>query len=455
MEGTRARTVLVTGAGGGGRTTVAAATALAAARSGRRTLLLSAEDPALLGALFGTDGPIGADGAGSPREVAPGLLLSRVDSGADFRARAVALQERARSALDLLGAEPLDDDELAEPPGAEAFAMLRALRAAHGTDVHETDARDPDARDPDAHGPAGQASAQGGPYDLVVADMPPVGRAVRTLALPEHTRRWLRRLLPPERQAARALRPVLAQLAGVPMPARSLYEAAERLDRELAAVQAVVESPATAVRLVLEPGPAAVRALRAARAGLALHGLALDAVVANRLLPTASPDPWLAGLASRQQEALKELLGDCPAGSAAVCELPHLGREPQGPADLGELAERIPPPGPPPGPASDPVSGPMSGAAPSGDRAAGPWTVEDRLADEGVLLWRLPLPGAVRETLSLVRRGDEVVVTTGPFRRVLPLPAALRRCAVAGARLADGELTVRFEPEPGAWPARD
>lgn len=434
MEGIRARTVLVTGGGGSGRTTVAAATALAAARSGRRTLLLSAEDPALLEALFGTDGAGGADrtdGEGAAREVAPGLVLSRLDSGADFRARAVALQERARSALDLLGAEPLDDDELAEPPGADAFALLRALRAAH---------------DPAAHDFTG-----GGPYDLVVADMPPVGRAVRTLALPEHTRRWLRRLLPPERQAARALRPVLAQLAGVPMPARSLYEAAGRLDRELAAVQAVVESPGTTVRLVVEPGPAAVRALRAARAGLALHGLALDAVVANRLLPTASPDPWLAGLASRQQKALKELLGDCPDGSADVCELPHLGREPQGVADLGELAERIPPPGPPSAAAPD---GDLAEDR-AGDRAEGPWTVEDRLADEGVLLWRLPLPGAVRETLSLVRRGDEVVVTTGPFRRVLPLPAALRRCAVAGARLADGELTVRFEPEAGLWPARD
>ncbi|MFH0244731.1 ArsA family ATPase [Streptomyces sp. HK10] len=425
---------MVTGIGGGGRTTVAAATALAAARSGRRTLLLSAEDPALLGALFGTGG---TDGEEAPREVAPGLVLSRLDSGADFRSRAVALQERARSALDLLGAEPLDDDELAEPPGADAFALLRALRAAH----------DPAAHDPAAHDPAAHDRAGDGPYDLVVADMPPVGRALRTLALPEHTRRWLRRLLPPERQAARALRPVLAQLAGVPMPARSLYGAAGRLDRELAAVQAVVESPGTTVRLVVEPGPAAVRALRAARAGLALHGLELDAVVANRLLPTASPDPWLAGLASRQRKALKELLDDCPAGPAAVCELPHLGREPQGPADLGELAERIPPPGPRPGP--------PSGTAPDGDRAGGPWTVEDRLADEGVLLWRLPLPGAVRETLSLVRRGDEVVVTTGPFRRVLPLPAALCRCAVAGARLADGELTVRFEPEHGLWPVGD
>ncbi|MDG9700884.1 ArsA-related P-loop ATPase [Streptomyces sp. DH37] len=409
------RTVLVTGGGGSGRTTVAAATALAAARRGRRTLLLSAEDPALLGALFGADAGSGGDGygAGAPHEVAPGLSLARIDSGADFRARAVALQERARSALDLLGAEPLDDDELAEPPGADAFALLRVLRAAH------------DPGDTEGH-------------DLVVVDMPPVGQAVRTLAAPEHTRRWLRRLLPPERQAARALRPVLAQLAGVPMPARSLYEAAGRLDRELAAVQAVIEAPGTTVRLVAEPGPAAARALRAARAGLALHGLAVDAVVANRMLPTASPDPWLADLAARQQEALKVLLDEFRADSVAVCELPHLGREPQGPADLGELAERAPLPAPVDGPPAD-----------------GPWAVEDRLDDEGVLLWRLPLPGATRETLSLVRRGDEVVVTAGPFRRVLPLPAALRRCTVAGARLAGGELTVRFEPEPGLWPARE
>ena len=347
--------------------------------------------------------------------MAPGLRIARIDSGAAFRARAVSLQERARSALDLLGAEPLDDDELAEPPGADAFALLGAVRAAHA---------------------AGAASG----HDLLVVDMPPVEQAVRTLALPEQARRWLRRLLPPERQAARALRPVLAQLAGVPMPARSLYEAAGRLDRDLAAVQALIEAPGTTVRLVTEPGPAAVRALRAARAGLALHGLALDAVVANRLLPAGSPDPWLAELASRQQEALKALLEECPADAVTVCELPHLGRSPGGVDDLAELAERV---------------APVPADAGAGGPAREPWTVEDRLAADGVLLWRLPLPGATRESLTLVRRGDEVVVTTGPFRRVLPLPAALRRCAVAGARLAGGELSVRFVPEPGMWPERD
>jgi len=80
------------------------------------------------------------------------------------------------------------------------------------------------------------------------------------------------------------------------------------------------------------------------------------------------------------------------------------------------------------------------------------WPVTDRLADDGVLVWHIPLPGAIRDELDLVRRGDELVVTVGQFRRIVPLPSALRRCAVAGAALREGELRVRFTPDPGLWP---
>jgi arsenite-transporting ATPase len=67
-------------------------------------------------------------------------------------------------------------------------------------------------------------------------------------------------------------------------------------------------------------------------------------------------------------------------------------------------------------------------------------------------VWHLPLPGAVREDLGLVRRGDELVVTAGPLRRIVALPSALRRCSVAGAGLRDGVLCIRFTPDPGLWP---
>ncbi|MEV0599340.1 ArsA-related P-loop ATPase [Streptomyces sp. NPDC050315] len=394
------RTVLVTGPGGAGRTTVAAATALAAARRQQRVLFLTLESGV-------PEAALGTPLTGEPTEAAPGLWAARVDTADHFRREFLAFQERAEAALDLLGATPLDEDELTELPGAEIFALLHALRAAH----------------------------EAGAWDLVVVDLPPADRAVRLLALPEQARRGLRRLLPAERQAARALRPVLAQLAGVPMPAQKVYETAARWEHELAAVQAVIEDPGTSVRLVVEPGPAGAADLRTARAGLALFGHRLDAVLANRVLPTGSADPFLAGLSGQQQAALKELREEF--AGVPVHEVRHLGRDPQGLDELAELLD---------GPAGETGEAGASGAA---DLTG---TVEDRLAEDGLLVWRLPLPGAVRDGLGLVRRGDELIITVGPFRRIRTLPSALRRCTVSGAGLRDGALHVRFSPDPDLWP---
>ncbi|MFI8766152.1 ArsA family ATPase [Streptomyces sp. NPDC053792] len=369
------RIILVTGPGGAGRTTLAVATALAEARAGRRVLLVSEDADPL-----------------------PGLQVLRPQPAVDFRREFLALQARSAAALDLLGAAPFEDAELTELPGSRPFALLRALR-----------------------------DAAEGDHDLAVVDLPPLPDALALLALPAQLRRYLRRLLPPERQAARALRPMLAQLAGVPMPAQWLYETTARWEAELAAVQAVVEAPATSVRLVLEPGPGAARALRTARLGLAVQRLALDAVVANRILPAGSEDPWLAGLTAEQHRHLAELR----TVAGELYELPHLGRAPRGAEDLVLLAPVRP----------DAVPAPVP-----------EWAVEDRREEGGVLVWHIPLPGAVKEELSLVRRGDELLLTVGAFRRGVPLPGALRRCTVTGAGLVDGDLRVRFTPDPGLWP---
>ncbi|MFF1838255.1 ArsA family ATPase [Streptomyces sp. NPDC058231] len=416
------RTVLVTGPGGAGRTTVAAATALAAARGGHRTLLLSA------------DAVTGFPGATEPTEVTEGLRFARIDSGEHFRTELLALQDQASAVLDLLGGNRLDGEELTELPGSSQLALLHTLRRAAAGDW-----------------------AQGG-CDVLVVDLPPLREALAVLALPEQLRRYLRRLLPPERQAARALRPMLAQLAGVPMPAQWLYETAARRDAELASVQALIEHRGTTVRLVAEPGPAAEDTLRTARTGLALHGLRVDTLIANRLLPRHSGDPWFADLAAQQEKSLDHWYEEwTPA--ASLCEVPHLGRDPRGLDDLALLGATS-------GRTVSGAAGAGAGlfaddrpavgpdARPEG-RAGDPWWIEDLDAPggrDGVLVWCLPLPGAVKEELQLVRRGDELLLTVGPFHRIVPLPSGLRRCTVSGAALADGVLRVRFAPDPGLWP---
>ncbi|MPY57662.1 ArsA family ATPase [Streptomyces spongiae] len=392
------RTILITGQGGSGRTTIAAATARKAAREGTRTLVLSADRTDTLGAILGV--PTGAD----PVQAAPGLTAWRPDAAEDFREDLVAFQERSTSVLDLLGASRLDAEELTPLPGAEELALLRALRDAALSDA----------------------------YDLLVVDLPPGPQALALLGLPEELRRYLRRLLPPERQAARALRPVLGRLAGVPMPAEWLYDTAARWDLELAAVQSVLEERSTTVRLVAEPGPSGTDHVRTATVGLALRGLRVDVLLANRVLPHTTHDTWLVGLIAQQRKAL-EGWRDAYGGRPGVHEVAHLGSDPRGGDDLAALD--VPEVGPDPSPVE--------------------WPVTERHADDGdgrVFVWHIPLPGAIREELDLIRRGDELVVTAGQFRRILQLPSALRRCTVDGASLREGELRIRFAPDPDLWP---
>ncbi|WP_326795440.1 hypothetical protein OG946_08035 [Streptomyces sp. NBC_01808] len=433
------RTLLVTGAAGAGRTTVAAATALRAARDGARVLLLTADREAgglLTGAREAQipgQRPAAEPAAERSGETPPWTDPVRVETGlwaarlrgAESATESLAVwQERYEDTLELLGATPLAAEELTPLPGSREFAVLRALVA-----LYETGAEGGGV-------PAAGDSAASGAWDLAVVDMPAAWETLRALALPEQLVRYLRRLLPAERQAARGLRPLLGRLLGAPVPAGRVYEAAARWEHRLEAVREAAEAAGTRVRFVLEATPRGARELRRTRAAYALQGCAVEAVVANRVLPGGSDDAWYATLADEQHRVAKELGAELRDAGARFCVLPHLGPEPKGPVALAVLAEAVAPPG----------------ARPAAIDPGDPAEVDDLLADEGVLLYRLPLPGVERGDLTLVRRGDELLVTAAGHRRALPLPAALRRCTITRAGLHEAELHIRFTPDPAVWP---
>ena len=76
--------------------------------------------------------------------------------------------------------------------------------------------------------------------------------------------------------------------------------------------------------------------------------------------------------------------------------------------------------------------------------------------------WMASTLGAAGKPLFKLNTGGTVGASTavaatqllaaGTFRRIVSLPSALRRCSVAGAGLRDGELRVRFAPDPDLWP---
>ncbi|MFF7243877.1 ArsA family ATPase [Embleya sp. NPDC008237] len=387
------RVLLVTGLPGAGRTTVAAATAVASARAGRRTLLLAADGTRDVDAVL--DVPVGTD----PFDALPDLTVQRVAARAEFEREFLLVQGQLGAALAVVGVDPLDPEEITVLPGAGDVLALRVL------------ARAVNARR----------------YELIVVDLPAVERAVPALALPEGLARYLDRLLPVERQAARALRPVLAAVAGVPMPEDWVYDTARRVSTELEVLRSLVSAPTTTVRVVVRPGTVALAAARRAASALALYGHRIEDVIVNGVSAADSPDPAVRSRAEVARETVDALCALFPR--LPLAQIPMLPAEPLGAAELADVAAHFAPVGP------------------------GGGTDDEHLIerDGKRLSLLLPLPGTDRDDLDLLRRGDELVITVGPNRRLFKLPSALRRCVIEGAGLRDGVLRIRFVPDPAVW----
>jgi arsenite-transporting ATPase len=230
----------------------------------------------------------------------------------------------------------------------------------------------------------------------------------------------------------KALRPVLSRAAGVPMPEDSVFEAVERLHRDLEDVQRILTDKDASVRLVLTPETVVVAEARRSLTTLSLYGYRVDGVIANRVFPTDGADAWRDAWVAAQRSVLSEVrqsFVDLPVWMSS-----YQPGEPVGADALASFAEA----------AYDGVD-PL--AMPVGD---GPMTIS---RTEGGAVLRIALPFAEKKDVDLARHGDELVVTVGSYRRLLALPAALARQTVTGARVDSGSLQVKFRIEQDPSPA--
>jgi arsenite-transporting ATPase len=393
------RVLLFTGKGGVGKSTVAAGTAALAAAAGHRTLVLSTDAAHSLSDAFAARvGP-------EPTPVAERLYVQQVDAQLRFERSWADIQRYLLSVLDVAGMDPVAAEELTVIPGAEEVLALLELRL----------------------------QAQSGEWDVIIVDCAPTAETLRLLALPEALGWYMTRVLPIERRVVKTLKPVLTRAAGVPMPGDPVFDAIERLHRELDEVRTLLSGPDASVRLVLTPEQVVLAEARRSYTTLSLFGYRVDGVVANRVFPADGGDDWRAGWVM-SQDAVLEQVGQSFAG-LPVWRSVYRPSEPVGVPDLTGLA-------------TDLYGGDDPLAVPSGD---GPFHVSGN--ERGAVL-HLALPFVSRADVDLARHGDELVITlrgtdpasgVGSYRRLLTLPAVLAKYRTAGARVERGELQVRFE----------
>jgi arsenite-transporting ATPase len=414
------RVVLFTGKGGVGKTTLAAATAAHLARSGRKTLVVSTDPAHSLGDALEADlgvEPTEVDGVG-------GLFATHVDARGLVEGAWVGLREHLRTLLAGAGVDELVAEELTVLPGVEELLALGEVRRA----------------------------AQTGPWDVVVVDCGPTAETLRLLALPDALGGYLERLFPAHRRAVGGL---LAGLAGVSNGDRTraaarwerTADALDLLADDLAGLRTLLASAHTGIRLVLTPERVVAAETRRTLTALALHGLHVEGLVANRLVPVPAPGgsgpamDWLRARAGEQAAVLSEVatLG-VPLRTVA-----HRSAEPTGVAALLEVGAGL-------WGGEDPADDPAAAADPGAPLLRVQRTGGDGRAVDSEFELTLHLPGAGTGALDLARVGDdELAVTVAGTRRLVALPAALRRCTVARARLDGDDLRVTFRPDPALW----
>ncbi|ASO22177.1 arsenite-transporting ATPase [Actinoalloteichus hoggarensis] len=396
------RLLLFTGKGGVGKTTLAAATAARLARDGVKTLIVSTDPAHSLGDALGL--ALGDE----PVEAEPGLFAGHIETRGLVDQAWRTLREHLRTLLAGAGLDELDAEELTVLPGIEELLAL--------TEVARI--------------------ARAGPWATVIVDCGPTAETLRLLALPEALAGYLERLFPAHRRAVRGL---LGTLAGGSLDkwdavASGLGDLAGRLEglRTL-----LVDREVTGVRLVLTPERVVAAETRRTITALTLQGIAVDALLVNRLVPDPGEDrgvaaDWLRIRRAEQQAVLDQVQRET---TVPVWTAGHRAGEPVGAPALLAVA--------------DDLYGDRDPLRRAPDRPLLSVRRPDTADGEYVLTIALPL--TAEDRLDLARAGDELVVTVDGRRRLIALPSVLRRCVVTGAGADDDGVTVRFRPDPALW----
>jgi arsenite/tail-anchored protein-transporting ATPase len=388
------RTILYTGKGGVGKTSVAAATALKAARSGKKVLVMSTDPAHSLSDAF--DAEVGPD----PKEMASGLWAQEMDYTAMLEENWAEIRDYMRTLFEWQGADTLAAEELAMLPGMDELFGLLMVRRHH--------------RD--------------GLYDALIVDAAPTGETLKLLSLPDQISWYVEKIFPIQRQAAKIVRPLARRARSFPpLPEDKVFAAGQRFYDSIVGVGEIMTDRENAsVRLVANAEKMVIAEARRAYTYLNLYDYGMDAVVVNRLLPDEVSDPYFARwreAQARHLETIERSFSPIPILKARLFD-----REMYGLEALNALADDV-------FDGTDPLALLFRGATHEIVRNGGGYDVI------------LNLPLAEKKSVDLSKRGAELLVRVGGYKRNILLPDSMARFHAAGASIEEGRLTVRLRDD--------
>lgn len=387
------RTILYTGKGGVGKTSVAAATALKAADAGKKVLVMSTDPAHSLSDAF--DAEVGPE----PKEMATGLFAQEMDQGRMIEEHWAEIQEYMATFFEWQGTDSLAAEELAMLPGMDELFGLLMVRRHHYASL----------------------------YDALIVDAAPTGETLRLLSLPDQMSWYVQKIFPIQRRAAKVVRPFARRIRTdslPPLPEDSFFGALQRFYEAVVGVEDILtDAERASVRLVVNAEKMVIAEARRAYTYLNLYGYPVDAIVVNRLLPDSVSDPYF----EKWQEAQRRHLGTIEDSFSPVpiFKARLFDREVYGLEALAGLAEDV-------FGQNDPLRIFFRGTAHEVIKSNGGYEVV------------LNLPLVEKESVELSKKGAELLVRIGGYKRNVLLPDSMVRFKAAGGRIEGDKLRVRL-----------
>lgn len=393
------RILLFSGKGGVGKTSVAAATGLRLAQQGKRTLVMSVDPAHSLADSFDLQGDLFHGKTSDPLELRDNLFLQEVNIQKEIRRHWQEISAYVTSVLRTTGIGNVEAEELAILPGMEELSALLYVNQYRRQNT----------------------------FDVIVLDCAPTAESIRFISMPNTLDWYMKHVFPIQRSLLKAVRPIANRVSPVELPPDTYFKNILDLFSKLEGVNEVLEDPeVTSVRLITNPEQMVLRETQRAYVYFSLHGLCVDNIIANRVLPDTVTDEYFREWRESQQKVLAEM--DSYFAPVAVKRVPLFAREVLGKDRLEELGDRL-----------------YGDADPAATiRTERPYTFDKVGEDYAV---RLTVPFAAKGEVGLFKKGDELVVEIGSLRRHIGLPTRMASLVPARARLEQGVLTVTMKED--------
>jgi len=389
---------MFTGKGGVGKTSLAAATGMKLAELGHRTLIMSIDPAHSLADCFDLDNDLFRAQTSDPLAVSEQLSIFELNIQKEIKRHWQEISSYVSAVLRTTGISGVEAEELAILPGMEELSAMMYINQ------YRRENR----------------------YDVIVLDAAPTAESLRFISMPTTLDWYMKHIFPFQRNLLKAVRPIANRVAPFELPTDSYFVNIRELFDKLDGIDDVMGNPQiTSVRLVTNPEKMVLRETQRAFVYFSLHGLTVDSVIVNRVLPAEVRDAWFNDWHMSQENVLREI--EEYFAPVPVKRVPLFSHEVLGTQRLRELAALLYPG------AEDPSAV---------TRTEKPYSFEKR---NGTYEIRVLLPFATKGEIGLFKKGDELVVEIGTLRRHIGLPRSMASLSPSRAKLEKGLLTVEMQ----------